>query len=136
MVDYAIVSQTIFPLIKMFKVAGITEMSHHCNISFIFKAEVILPCEEKVQLDNHPDKVLWDGNFKQSFVESLSSSECINQMDLLFCSTGENDIDKLTSNFTDIIVNNAKNTFPVKTSTLGTKKNKQKVKHQKWYDKS
>lgn len=133
-VDYGIVSQSIFPLIKVFKVSGITEVSHHCSISFVLEAEVISQSEEKISLDKHTDKILWNDSLKKDFVKSVGTSECINEMDSLFNSV--NEIDKLTSKFTDIIVNNAKHTLSFKTGKCYTKRHERKVKHQKWYDKS
>ena len=83
-VDYAIVSHNLYPLIKFFAVSNITEFSHHCPINFALEANTHNLDSTNVNLVPHPDTSCWDGSLRKELVESFENAAVQYKLDCLF----------------------------------------------------
>ena len=105
-VDYAIVSHSLYPLIKFFAVSNTTEFSHHTPITFALEANTHNLDSTNVNLD--PDTFCWDSSLRKELVESFENAAVQYKLDYLFDikNNMEVDIDLLVNNFTKIFVYN------------------------------
>ena len=135
-VDYAIVSSHILPLINYFSVSDVTEFSHHCSLSFALEVEPRTRPEDLLQLSSLPLSFVWNDDLKSTLREHLDNADVFNEMNSLFDPPNVLDIESLVSKFTNVIVDVSKNVASVKKRHAPKKKQRVTVQKQKWFDKS
>ena len=137
-VDYTIVSSEVMREIKYFTVSEITHFSHHCFLSFGLKTESYLPLrtEKTLQLSSLPMSFMWNDALKTTLRENLSNTCILNEMNTLFQSPQDQDVDSLVNEFTNIIIKVSKKVIKIKNRRFTKKKQKSTMQNKKWFDKS
>ncbi|CAB3984286.1 Hypothetical predicted protein [Paramuricea clavata] len=137
-VDYTIVSSEVMSEIKYFTVSEITHFSHHCFLSFGLETESYLPLrtEKTLQLSSLPMSFMWNDALKTTLRENLSNTCILNEMNTLFQSPQDQDVDSLVNEFTNIIIKVSKKVIKIKNRRFTKKKQKSTMQNKKWFDKS
>lgn len=79
---------------------------------------------------------MWSDELKNKLRKQLNSTDVLNEMDKLFDSSSETEIESLVNNFTNVIVNSSKKVVCVRNGQVSRKKQRNTVQKQKWFDRN
>ena len=137
-VDYVIVSQDLFPFVQSFSVHYPTELTHHSCLSVVMRIETPQEVKDIMRLSNHPGYMIWNENKKEKLQNVMLSEKVKHELDSLFFSdkttNSSVDINKLVSDFSQILRDTSKNILLTKKQRKHANKNTKSRK--KWYNES
>ena len=131
-VDYTLVSESIFDDIEYFKVGkALLDLSDHCSLALKIKTSSINRRKQNITLNALPDKFIWDNKNIYKFQEALSSTE-IQQNIQSFLDKPISDTNIAAKFVTSIIKTAAQKSLRVKKHI----KSKERLPDKKWHDMS
>ena len=134
-IDYIIVSEDIFHYISYFNVLPPVETSGHCIIRMALNINtpIVNHDNEYLNMEFLPGNFVWDNNSHEKYTNDISSPQAISKLANVMADVdtgGITDINQMTKQFTDIIIDTA--TSCVKYKLNKKLKNKHKRK-QEWF---
>ena len=125
-VDYVLVSGSLFPRIKQLIVSQVTQFSHHCPLSFTVEANFSFSSDQPIEIDAAPTSSIWNNDLVDMFSKTISSYDvCSKFNDLFDFDNFSGNIDDLVSDFSNILVDVSSKIFLKKKFSKRKKKSLQ-----------